>query len=167
MLGNVFFMKDRGRWGVSWPKPKGQRGSYNIYRYKGEFMYDKRIALKCLAMVQGRHEQAQQGLCAFRIEEFTGKKFTDVCEFYETWMRDVIEPNRKPATIKGYWSYYRNWIKPFFSIPMHFRHLIFTIRSKTNTLQNQHNSRQTAFCTSFALQKLDFPCRFGMMDLLS
>lgn len=25
-----------------------------------------------------------------------------------------IEPRRKPATIKGYWSYFNNWIKPFF-----------------------------------------------------
>ena len=114
MIGNVFFMKDRGRWGVSWPKPRGQRGSYNIYRYKGEFIYDKRIALKCLSLIQARYEQAQQGLCVFRIDEFLGKNFTDVCEYYENWMRDVIEPKRKPATIKGYWSYYRNWIKPFF-----------------------------------------------------
>ena len=30
-------------------------------------------------------------------------------------MREVIEPKRKPATIKGYWSYYRNWIRPFFN----------------------------------------------------
>ena len=114
MLGNYFFMKDRGRWCVSWPKPKGQKGSYNIHRYKGEFMYDRRIAQKCLSMIQSRWEDSQSGKCVFRIEEFTGKKFTDVCGYYETWMKDVIVPNRKPATIKGYWSYYRNWIKPFF-----------------------------------------------------
>ena len=77
-------------------------------------MYDKRIAQKCLSMIQARYEDAQEGKCVFRIEEFTGKRFTDVCEYYETWMKDVVEPNRKPATIKGYWSYYRNWIKPFF-----------------------------------------------------
>lgn len=29
-------------------------------------------------------------------------------------MTEHIEPKRKPATIKGYWSYYRCWIAPFF-----------------------------------------------------
>ena len=119
MKGSVFYKKDRGQWvvGFYW-----QGRSRTIHRYKGEFMYDKRIADKCLAMIQSRYEQYKQGLCHFKIEEFTGKGYTDINEFFEEWMKLVIEPNKKPATIKGYWSYYRNWIKPFFeknSIMLH------------------------------------------------
>lgn len=142
MIGNVFYMKDRKRWGVSWPKrygscppKKGLRGSYNIYRYKGEFMYGKPIAQKCLSLIQGRYEQAQEGLCRFRIEEFTGKLFSDVCDYYKKWMRDVIEPQKKPATVKGYWSYYRNWIEPFFK-----SHPVMLHEVKLDTLNTLLNS---------------------------
>jgi len=65
-------------------------------------------------MIQSRLEDHLDGKCQFRIEEFIGKGWTDVLEYYEDWMENVIEPKRTPATIKGYWSYYRNWIKPFF-----------------------------------------------------
>lgn len=112
MKGSVFYQKDRGRWAVSFYYA-GK--TWVITRYKREFIYDKSIALKCLSNIQNRYEQAQDGLCRFRIEEFTGKGWTDVLDYYESWMKEVIEPKRKPATIKGYWSYYRNWIKPFFT----------------------------------------------------
>jgi integrase len=77
-------------------------------------MYHRKIAEKCLAMIQARWEEHQQGRCHFRIEEFTGKGWTDVIEFYEEWLKEVIKPNRKPATYEGYRSYLINWIKPFF-----------------------------------------------------
>ncbi len=114
MKGSIFFQKDRGRWAVSWYCQLTKR-NYTITRYKGEFMYHHKIAEKCLAMIQSRWEEHQNGLCQFRIEEFTGKGWTDVIQFYEDWMHDVIEPKRKPATVKGYWSYLHNWIEPFFS----------------------------------------------------
>jgi integrase len=111
MKGSVFFQKDRGRYAVSfWLNGR----NHTATRYKGEFCYHEKIANKLLALIQNRFEQAQQGLCRFRVEEFTGKGWTDVLEYFEEWMREVIEPKRKPATIKGYWSYYRTWIKPFF-----------------------------------------------------
>ena len=46
------------------------------------------------------------------MEKYTGKGWTDVLEYFEQWMKEVIEPKKRPGTIKGYWSYYRNWIKP-------------------------------------------------------
>ena len=76
--------------------------------------YGHKMADKLLKGMQGRWEQHLQGICQFRIEEFTSKGWTDILEFYETWMKDYIEIKRKPATINGYWSYYRNWIRPFF-----------------------------------------------------
>ena len=54
------------------------------------------------------------GLGTFRIEKYTGRGWTDVVEFYEQWLREVVEPTRKPATVKGYRSYLANWVRPFF-----------------------------------------------------
>jgi integrase len=112
MKGSIFYDKDRMRWAVSW---YWQGRPRVIRRYKGEFMYHEKIAQKCLAMIQGRYEQYQQGLCSFRIEEFTGKNWTDIEYFFKEWMQEVIEPNKKPATINGYKSYWKNWLGPFFT----------------------------------------------------
>jgi integrase len=113
MKGSIFFQKDRGRWAVSWYCQLTNR-NYTITRYKGEFMYHFKIAEKCLAMIQSRWEEHQNGLCQFRIEEFTGKGWTDVIEYYRQWMQEVVQPNLKPNTIKAYSSYLKNWIAPFF-----------------------------------------------------
>ena len=132
MAGSIVFEKDRGKWAVSWywkGKPKMVR------RYKGEFMYHEKIAQKCLAMIQGRYEQYQQGLCTFRIEEFTGKNWTDVDDFFKEWMKEVVEPNKKPGTIKGYWSYWRNWLGPFFK-----KHPILLHEIQLDTLIKLKNS---------------------------
>ena len=112
MNGSVFFEQDRGRWAVSW-RYRGK--PYVIRRYKGEFIFDKSIARKCLAMVQSRWEDHLNGDCQFRIEEFTTTGWTDVVEFYEEWLEIEIRPKRKPATYKCYRSYLKNWIKPFFT----------------------------------------------------
>lgn len=111
MKGSVYQEKDRGRWAVSF-RWKGR--ARVIRKYKGEWMYHRKIAEKCLALIQGRYEQSQHGLCTFRIEEFTKPAWSDVEEFFITWMKDVVEPNRKPGTIKGYWSYWNRHLKPFF-----------------------------------------------------
>lgn len=141
MKGSIFPQRDRGRWAVNWYCSLKKR-SYVITRYKGNFMpiscyqYSKngtpildehgspipniqkchgyKTAQKLLALMQGRWEQHVQGKYQFRIEEFTGKGWTDVLNYYEEWMRRKIEPKKAKATIKGYWSYYRNWIKPYF-----------------------------------------------------
>ncbi|MDA8141091.1 MAG: tyrosine-type recombinase/integrase [Desulfobacteraceae bacterium] len=128
MAGSIYFEKDRGRWVVSWRSGNGR--AVKIRQYNQQFMPcthyghdgvpDRRrcqgykTAVKLLAMVQARWEQYQQGKCDFRIEEFTGSDWSDVIEFYGQWMKDVVVPNRTPATIHCYESYLANWIKPFF-----------------------------------------------------
>jgi integrase len=113
MKGSVIFEKDRKRWAVSFPF-RGKR--YKIRRYKGDFMHNKKVAHKCLAIIQADYELCHDNNIPFQIEKYTGKgEWTDVNGYYKKWMKDVIEPKRSPATIKGYWSYYRNWIKPFFA----------------------------------------------------
>jgi hypothetical protein len=67
---------------------------------------------KCLSVIQGDYENYQAGLFSFRIEKYTGKGWTDVLEFFEEWLK--VKEKKKPATIKGYRSYFRCWIKPFF-----------------------------------------------------
>ncbi|CCK81151.1 tyrosine-type recombinase/integrase [Desulfobacula toluolica] len=145
MKGSIFFMPDRGRWAVSWyhKEPGQKKGKYyTITRYQGQFMpcthyqmkrgkvrLDEKgraipdksrcqgyaIAGKLRALMQGRWEQHQKGILQFRMDEFTGKGWTDVLEFYETWMKEKVEQECKIATIKGYWSYYHNWISPYFN----------------------------------------------------
>ena len=79
-----------------------------------ERCYGYKNAQKCLSLIQSQYEEYLKGLCSFRIEEFIGRGWTDVNEFYKEWLREVIEPKKKPATIKGYRSYFCNWIEPFF-----------------------------------------------------
>jgi hypothetical protein len=112
MKGSIFYQKDRKKWAIDFYH-NGR--SYIITRYKGETMSDKRYAEKCLALIQGRYEQYTEGLCSFRIEEFIGKGQTDVLPYFEEWMKQSIIPSRKPSTVKSYWSYYYNWIEPFFT----------------------------------------------------
>lgn len=139
MKGSIFPQKDRNRWAVNWYCSLNKR-SFVITRYRNHFMPitcykigrngkphvdDKgcmvpdfkkcqgyKTAQKLLSSMQARWEQHLQGQCQFRIEEFTSKKWTGVNEFFEDWLK--TKAKKKPATYKGYKSYYRNWIKPFF-----------------------------------------------------
>lgn len=107
MNGSVWRQRDRWVVGFYW---KGKQ--YKIIKYKGEPMYHKRVAQKCLSVIQGDYESYMAGVGAFRIAKYTGKGFTDVLEFFEDWLK--TKEKKKPATIKGYQSYYRCWIRPFF-----------------------------------------------------
>lgn len=119
MAGSKWIIKDR--WVVGWYW-HGKR--HLITRYKGNIMYrthpnkrkcyGRKQADKLLALLQSRAEEHLKGKCTFRIEEFTQKGWTDVIEFFAQWLEEVIEPKKKPATVKGYRSYLKNWIEPFF-----------------------------------------------------
>lgn len=113
MKGSIYFRKDRENWVVQWYH-KEHKKRYIIGRYNGELMYHRNIAIKCLAGIQAEYEKYLKGDAPFRIEKWTGKGWTDVIGYFQDWMENVIEPKRKPATIKGYWSYFRNWLEPFF-----------------------------------------------------
>lgn len=134
MSGSIWW--DRDRFVIGWWNPKKNRQEkIRKHWLNGYPFFDKRHAQKALAEIQAEKERANHGLCQFRIERFTGQLSTDVPEYYEKWMKDVIEPKRKPATIKGYWSYHRNWIKPFFE-----RHKILLHEIQLDTLNALLNS---------------------------
>ena len=111
MSGSIYYREDRGIYAVSW-YDKATKKKHSIYRYNGELMYHEKIAEKCLANIQSEYEKYLRGESAFRIEKYTGKGWTDVIEYFQEWLK--IKKNKKPATYKGYLSYFENWIKPFF-----------------------------------------------------
>jgi integrase len=115
MTGSISFMKDRGRWLVQWYCPLTKK-YLKITRYTPtwDFLISEQLARKQLAIVQRDWEMHLQGLSHFRPEKYTKRGSTDVVTYFEEWMAEIIEPKRAPATIKGYRSYFRNWIEPFF-----------------------------------------------------
>lgn len=114
MAGSIYFKSDRLQWGVSWSW-QGKR--YQISRYKGRLMVQTQPhkkkdqgyidACRLLAQMQGDVENR-----VFRIEKYTGNRYTDVIPYFENWLER--KEKKKPATIKSYRSYFKNWIKPFF-----------------------------------------------------
>ena len=150
-IGSIILHKDRARHAVSWWCGFDKR-TYVITRYKNQFMpcnqFDHnhkkcmdplrcdgfKTAIKLLSAIQSRLEEHFNGICQFRIEEFTGKNHTDILEYYEKWMHNYIEKKRKPATVSGYWSYYKNWIKPYFK-----KHPVMLHEIRATTLNNLLN----------------------------
>ena len=118
MAGSIIFKKDRRQWGIAWTW-QGKR--YQISRYKGRLMSQTHPhkskdqgyidACRLLAQMQGDVENH-----VFRIEKYTGHRYTDVIPYFENWLERKEE--KKPATIKSYRSYFKNWIKPFFENPI-------------------------------------------------
>ena len=114
MSGSIYYRNDVGRWVVSWYW-KGRE--YKITRYHGQLMFSTsrnrlkdhgyKTAEKLLAQMQGDVENG-----VFRIEKYTRKGWTDVIPYFEKWLEKKAK--KKPATYKGYRSYFKNWIRPFF-----------------------------------------------------
>jgi integrase len=107
MKGTIHYRKDRGVWFVLW-YDKPERKDYKIYRYKGELIYDKRIAQKLLSSMQGDTENG-----VFRIEKYTGKGWTDTVPYLYEWL-DVVGGDISPATYKDYRNSIKNHLEPFF-----------------------------------------------------
>ena len=116
MKGTTFKQKDRGRWAVSWYDEIYHKKCFTVTRYTPtwDFLWSEEMAEKQLRLMQHDWELHHQGKGQFRIEKYLGRGWTNVPEFYKEWMVEVVEQKRKPATIKGYWSYFFNWIEPFF-----------------------------------------------------
>lgn len=114
MKGSVHFKNDRRQWVVAW-NWQGKR--YQISRYKGRLMVQTHPqqnkdqgyidACRLLAQMQGEVENG-----VFRIEKYTGNRYTDVIPFFERWLE--TKTGKKPGTIRLYRSLFLNHIKPFF-----------------------------------------------------
>ena len=122
MSGSVFFRKDRRQWAIAW---YWQKKRFIISRYKGRLMQQTHPnpkkdqghidANRLLAQMQGDVENG-----VFRLEKYTKEGWTDTLSFFEEWLE--TKKKKKPATYKGYRSYYKNWIEPFFVVHPVFLH---------------------------------------------
>lgn len=107
MSGKVCQRKDTKAYYVRWWDPVSNK-QVKVYRYRGEKMFSRSTANKLLAQMQGAVEKG-----GFDIANYTGAQ-TDVIPFLDEWL-DAVGPGLAPATLKGYKSYIKCHIKPFFT----------------------------------------------------
>jgi len=103
MKGSIHQKGDK--WFVAWYHDKRQ---YKIYRYKGEFIYSRKVAEKLRSLMQSDSENG-----TFRIEKYIGERFSDVCEYLDEWLKS-IRPNVSPGTFNTYGPIVKCRLKPFF-----------------------------------------------------
>jgi len=106
MSGSVHKRSDTGAYYVQWYDEKTGR-QVKVYRYRGEKIFSKSTAAKLLAQMQG---DAERGV--FDLANYTGAQ-TDVIPFLDEWIA-AVGPGLAPATLKGYKSYLKCHLKPFF-----------------------------------------------------
>lgn len=107
MSGKVGKRKGAKNYYVAWYDKKTKK-TIRIYRYKGERMYHESIANKLLAVMQAGVENG-----TFVLERYTRKGWTDVIPFIDEWL-EKSKFSLSPATYKGYKSYVKNHLKPYF-----------------------------------------------------
>ncbi len=112
MHGKVGKRPGASNYHVQWYDKKTKKTG-RIYRYKGERMYHPKIAEKLLAKMQADVENG-----TFVLERYTKEGFTDILPFIEEWLKNV-RPTIAPATFKGYRSYTKNHINPYFNKKNH------------------------------------------------
>jgi len=105
------YWEQDGRWVVGWWHTEHKK-QYKISRYEGMTMRHEDYAKQLLAEIRAAWKMHQKGLAPFRIEKWTKKGYTDVIEFFEEWLK--TKKKKKPSTYKGYKSYLKTWIAPFF-----------------------------------------------------
>ncbi len=86
----------------------------------GELIYDKRIAKKLLAAMQGDYENG-----VFRIEKYIGHGWTDTVPYLYEWL-EVVKGDFSSATYKDYSNSIRNPLKPFL-LKIHFNCMKFNM----------------------------------------
>jgi integrase len=96
----------KGSWFVRWYVREIKR-DVKIYHYKGVKLESRRMAQKLLATMQSDVENG-----TFYLEKYKQKGFSDVIPFLESWLANCED--LAPATYKGYRSYVKNHIRPFF-----------------------------------------------------
>lgn len=112
MSGKVGKRKNAKNFYVAWYDKKTKK-TIRIYRYKGERMYHESIANKLLAVMQAAIENG-----IFVLERYTKKGWTDVIPFIDEWL-EKSKFSLSPATYKGYKSYVKKHIKPYFKVNHH------------------------------------------------
>jgi hypothetical protein len=106
MKGTIGYAEHVNRYYVAW-YDGGHKKTYKIYHYKGEPLYDRRMAEKLLSCMQADVEKG-----VFRIEEYTELP-CKVSDYLKEWLK-TVKPTLAPATYKDYRSSVENYLIPFF-----------------------------------------------------
>jgi len=149
MKGSIHFKADRCQWVVAWSW-QGKR--HQISRYKGRLMQQTHPnkkkdqgyidACRLLAQMQGDVENG-----VFRLEKYTGQRYTDVIPYFEQWL-EVKAAAKKEGTIQSYRSLFKNHIKPFFEkhpVQLHEIQLD-TIDAMIHELKMAQSSKHLCMC---------------------
>ena len=97
----------RNSWFVLWYDKKTKKG-VKIYRYMGMKLESRKSAEKLRSVMQ---HDVEKGI--FYLEKYTQKGFSEVVPFLDNWISNC-EDELSPATYKGYKSYVKNYIRPYF-----------------------------------------------------
>ena len=107
VTGSIQYHRERNLYYVQWYDRRTKK-TYKIYKYRGEYLYDIRLAEKLLACMQADVENG-----TFRIEKYTGDRWTDVIPYLNEWL-ETVEPTLSPATFKDYRNSIDNHLTLFF-----------------------------------------------------
>jgi len=94
MKGKISYAAHVKRYYVPWYHAPHKK-TYKIYYYKGEPLYDRRMAEKLLACMQADVEKG-----VFNIEQYM-KIPSSVVGYLEEWI-EIVKPTLSPATYKDY-----------------------------------------------------------------
>lgn len=108
MKGKIGYADHVKRYYVSWYHPLHSK-TYKVYHYKGEPLYDRRMAEKLLACMQADVEKG-----VFRIEQYI-KTPSSVVSYLKEWI-EIVKPTISPATYKDYKNSIENHLIPFFQV---------------------------------------------------
>lgn len=106
MKGKIAYAEHVKRYFVAWYNAQHKK-TYKIYHYKGEPLYDRRMAEKLLACMQA---DVEKGI--FRIEQYT-RIPSAVVTYMKEWV-EIIKPTISPATYLDYMNSINNHLIPFF-----------------------------------------------------
>ena len=107
MKGSIQYRKKRKLFYIQWYDQTTKK-TFKIYKYRGEYLYHISLAKKLLACMQADVENG-----TFRIEKYTGDRWTDVTPYLEDWL-ETVRPTLSPATFKDYRNSIKNHLIPFF-----------------------------------------------------
>lgn len=148
MSGSIHYRKDARCWFILWyDRATGKR--IKVYRYRGLKIYDRRIAVKLLAQMQGDQENG-----ILQVEKYTKQEWSEPCSYLWKWLK-AVESTLSPATIKDYENSIRNYLDPFFRKRRIYMHEIGfdTLQELANTINRSgKGKRNVMFCLHACLK---------------
>ncbi len=106
MKGKIGYAEHVNRYYVAWYHAEDKK-THKIYYYKGQPLYDRRMAAKLLSCMQADVEKG-----VFRIEQYT-RAPAGVASYLLEWI-ETVKPTLSPATYKDYKNSIENHLVPFF-----------------------------------------------------